>query len=49
MNYNKLCPTCKIGQETYMLDSKNPLCPYIGCHNGESCKAYKPLEAETEE
>lgn len=40
----QLCPTCKIGQETYLLDERNPFCPYLSCHNGTSCAKYIPIE-----
>ncbi len=43
-NTGQLCPTCKTGQETYLLDGKNPFCQYIHCHNGTSCTMYKPIE-----
>ena len=43
-NNNQLCPTCKTGQDTYLLDNRNPFCPYLHCHNGKTCSAYEPLE-----
>ncbi|MBE7048031.1 MAG: hypothetical protein IKL46_06680 [Clostridia bacterium] len=42
----QLCPTCQTGQDTYLLDSKNPFCPYLHCHNGTSCTMYKPIEKQ---
>ena len=42
----QLCPTCQTGQDTYLLDSKNPFCPYLHCHNGTSCTMYKPIMSE---
>ncbi len=50
MNNNpQLCPTCKTGQDTYLLDSRNPFCPYIHCHKGVSCSKYVPIEKENKE
>ena len=43
-NSRQLCPTCKVGQDTYLLDNRNPFCPYLHCHNGKTCSAYVPLE-----
>ena len=43
-NTIKLCPTCKTGQDTYLLDNKNPFCPYLHCHNGKTCTMYKPIK-----
>ncbi len=43
-NTGQLCPTCKTGQDTYLLDNKNPFCPYLHCHNGTDCTMYKPIE-----
>lgn len=43
-NTGQLCPTCKTGQDTYLLDGKNPFCQYLHCHNGKSCTMYKPIE-----
>ncbi len=42
-NLKQLCSVCKMGQDTYLLDSRNPFCPYLHCHNGETCSAYVPL------
>ena len=43
-NNKQLCPTCKTGQDTYLLDSRNPFCPHLHCYNGKTCTAYVPLE-----
>ena len=43
-NNKQLCPTCKTGQDTYLLDNRNPFCPYLHCHNGKTCLAYEPLK-----
>ena len=29
----KLCPKCKTGAESYALDPKSPVCPYLQFHN----------------
>jgi len=43
-----LCPNCKTGQDTYLLDSKNPFCPYLGSHIGKTCAMFVPLEKDGE-
>ncbi len=40
----QFCPTCKTGQDTYLLDNKNPFCPYLHYHNGTDCTMYNPIE-----
>ena len=42
----QLCPTCQTGQDTYLIDNKNPFCPYLHFHNGTDCKMYKPIEKQ---
>jgi len=39
----QLCPNCKTGQDTYLLDSRSPFCPHIACHDGERCVMFVPL------
>lgn len=39
----KLCPTCKTGKDSYLLDERNPFCPYLHFHNGTSCKMYQKI------
>ena len=36
----KLCPKCKTGAESYALDPKSPVCPYLPFHNGTTCKFF---------
>ena len=43
-NNEQLCPECQTGYDTYLLDDRNPFCPYIQCHNGTSCTMFKPLK-----
>ena len=43
-NKDYLCPKCKTGQETYLLDSRNPFCPYIRFHNGEKCSMFRQMD-----
>lgn len=41
MNKNKyLCSTCKTGMESYFLDSRTSMCPYIQYSNGDICPFY---------
>ena len=47
-NNEQLCPKCQTGYDTYLLDNKNPFCPYIHCHNGTSCTMFKPLKENTD-
>lgn len=42
----QLCPTCKTGQDTYLLDSRNPFCPYLNLHDGEKCSAYVRIKPD---
>lgn len=45
----QLCPSCKTGQDTYLLDSKNPFCPFLHMHSGGNCRAYVRIKAEKKE
>lgn len=42
-NKDYLCPKCKTGQDTYLLDNRNPFCPYLSFHNGDNCSMFKPM------
>jgi len=35
-----LCPICKTGQESLMLDERSSVCPYLGMHNGKKCRKF---------
>ncbi len=38
------CPKCLTGKETYELDSREPMCPYIHTYNKKrKCPYYAPL------
>ena len=39
-----LCPDCKTGKQTYQIDKKSVMCPYIRCHNGKRCSMYVPIK-----
>ncbi len=39
-----LCPKCKTGVESYRLDPKSPMCPYLSSHNGEKCPFFVPIK-----
>ena len=45
MNNEKiqLCPNCQTGLESYLLDNKSPVCPYIHLHDGSCCSKFKIL------
>ena len=38
-----LCPNCKTGAYLYVLDKREPLCPYMEYYRGLGCAFYKPL------
>ncbi len=40
----QICPKCKVGQETYRLDSKSEACPFIHCWKDNKCSAFEPIE-----
>ncbi len=40
-----LCPDCKTGRDSYLLDETSPVCPYLGCYNGRRCTYYVPLKS----
>lgn len=47
MNYEinrQLCPKCKTGAESYRLDPKSPMCPYLQYHNVERCPFFVPIK-----
>ena len=39
----KLCPTCETGKNSYILDGRNPFCPYLNLHDGTNCKMYQKM------
>ncbi len=41
-----LCPNCKTGQESYIIDPGAPACPYFTCYNGFRCAYYVPVNNE---
>ena len=46
----QLCPNCKTGRDSYLLDGKAPFCPYINLHKGTSCSRFVLLKNnETED
>lgn len=45
----KLCPICNTGADAFRLDEREPMCPYLSCHNGETCSMYAPLEKAEEQ
>lgn len=40
----QLCPNCKTGADSYILDNKAPVCQYMHLHNGESCVKFKEIQ-----
>lgn len=44
MDNLQLCPNCQTGAETVKLDEREPMCPYMECHNGTTCTRFVPIE-----
>lgn len=44
MKQNRLCSTCKTGEENYKLDPTSETCRYICCYKNGKCAYYKPIE-----
>lgn len=42
-NQKQLCPNCKTGQETYLLDSRSTFCPHLIYHDGANCSMFMPV------
>jgi len=42
-SYGELCPNCRTGKETYLLDKKELFCPFIQLHNANGCTKYSPI------
>lgn len=40
----QICPRCKTGRDSYILDEHSESCPYIGCWKDGKCQFYVPLE-----
>lgn len=40
----QICPRCKTGRDSYILDEHSESCPYIGCWKNGKCQFYVPLE-----
>lgn len=36
----KICTKCKIGRESYMIDERSPICPYMESLRGRKCGCY---------
>lgn len=39
-----LCPDCKTGQESLVIDPSSVTCPYISCYDGVRCSYYVPIK-----
>ena len=46
MKKEQLCPHCKTGKDSYLLDNRNPFCPYLGYHTGTSCSKFVRMNEE---
>lgn len=38
-----LCPRCQTGLNALLLDPLEPMCPYMSCHNGNSCSQFRQI------
>lgn len=47
-NSKQLCPNCKTGRDSYLLDNRSPFCPYIRFHNGSECVKFRPIGKQKE-
>lgn len=43
MNNKQLCPKCKTGAESYRLDPRSTVCPYLQCNTGKACSFFSPV------
>lgn len=44
MDNSQLCPNCQTGAKTVKLDEREPICPYMECHNGTTCTRFVPIK-----
>lgn len=42
---DQLCPKCKTGRDSYLLDNRSPFCPCLKYHDGKTCAFFKELSA----
>lgn len=45
----QLCPSCQTGHDAYLLDSREPFCPFLHMLHGGVCRAYARIKAEKKE
>ena len=38
-----ICPDCKTGKDSYLIDENSPVCPYLECYDGYNCAYYQPV------
>ena len=41
-----LCPNCKTGRESCVIDENSPACPYLSCYDGYDCGYYNPISMD---
>lgn len=39
----QLCPRCKTGRDSYLLDNRSPFCPYLYLHKGDRCARFEEI------
>ncbi len=38
-----ICPDCKTGKNSYLIDENSPVCPYFDSYDGCNCAFYDPI------
>ena len=41
-----ICPDCKTGKDSYLIDENSPVCPYIDSYDGYNCSFYESISGE---
>lgn len=43
-NNSQLCPNCKTGYDSYLLDNRSSFCPYLRYHDGTECRMFVAIK-----
>ena len=43
-NNPELCPNCKTGYDSYLLDNRSPFGPYLRYHDGTECTMFVAMK-----
>lgn len=41
----QLCPNCKTGMDSFLLDNHSPFCPYLYLHDGNNCPKFTAINS----